>query len=607
MIHNELSWHRPPVRSRRSSIGGSALACLGTSLLAAPLGAQVSVSIDQAGPTISVPDTTSGVPITQGDILVAATLGPLPAPGPLPPPGIWITGGFGAGGPNAPGLGLLFHAGCVGAPPGAGCPAEVDALSYGVDWNLDPVVPYQPGGNLWFSVDEWAVGLIGNPFVPSTLTESAVGDAAADVFVEFGLIPGPLPPGAMGPLNAGAIDGDGTDSANLVTSPGLGLIEPTGPFPPPTPGDDVDALDVHSPLSQTLVFFSLDSGFPDPLTGLPNTGSAAAHGFVGGDVLVTPVPLPGVAPVLWASAMQLGLDLVAGPDTDDLDALVLWENGSGVFDPSQQPYDWATGATDMLLFSVRRGSAVIGAPDSFFGIPICEGDLLTTPFLGGVSPYPAIFVAAENLGLATMRGGLSDDLDGADSSRTPVFDCDLNGIEDAVDIALGFAGDANQDGAPDPCQLVTTPYCFGAACPCGNDSLTAGCLNGSGSGALMTASGTTVHALDDLVLTTSGVPPNQNGLFYMGPIAVKVPFANGHRCAAPGALGLFRYPIQNAGPAGILTLGPGIIATSCASFTPSGCIQPGFTWNFQAWYRDPLGPCGATFNFSSAVQATFVP
>jgi hypothetical protein len=262
----------------------------------------------------------------------------------------------------------------------------------------------------------------------------------------------------------------------------------------------------------------------------------------------------------------------------------------------------------MVLFSVRRGSALIGQPDSIFATPICEGDILTTPLLGGASPFPGIFIAAENLGLATMRGaGDSDDLDGADSSAAPVFDCDQDGLEDAVEIALGFVGDANMDGVPDPCQLITSPYCFGASCPCGNDSLISGCVNGTGIGALMTASGTTVHALDDLVLTTTGLTPNQNGIYYMGPIATVMPFGNGHRCASPGALGLFRYPIQNAGPSGTLTLGPGIIAYSCGTFTPNGCIQPGFTWNFQTWYRDPFGPCGATFNFSSAVQATFAP
>ncbi|MCF6329546.1 MAG: hypothetical protein L3J02_07095, partial [Henriciella sp.] len=55
-----------------------------------------------------------------------------------------------------------------------------------------------------------------------------------------------------------------------------------------------------------------------------------------------------------------------------------------------------TGDTDMVLFSVRRGSPVVGMPDSIFGIPIADGDILTTPLptsMGGVSPFPGIFCA----------------------------------------------------------------------------------------------------------------------------------------------------------------------------------------------------------------------
>jgi hypothetical protein len=70
-----------------------------------------------------------------------------------------------------------------------------------------------------------------------------------------------------------------------------------------------------------------------------------------------------------------------------------------------------------VLFSVRRGSALIGSPDSFSGIPIEEGDILTVPFMGpgAFSLFPAIYIGAEALGLATLRSvpGLqfADDLD----------------------------------------------------------------------------------------------------------------------------------------------------------------------------------------------------
>jgi hypothetical protein len=37
-----------------------------------------------------------------------------------------------------------------------------------------------------------------------------------------------------------------------------------------------------------------------------------------------------------------------------------------------------------------------------------------------------------------------------------------------------------------------------------------------------------------------------------------------------------------------------------------GQIEPGSTWNFQLWYRDPAGG-GSGFNLSDALSAPFTP
>ena len=71
---------------------------------------------------------------------------------------------------------------------------------------------------------------------------------------------------------------------------------------------------------------------------------------------------------------------------------------------------------DTLYFSVRRGSMVIGTPDSAFGMPIEEGDILMPPAAPGP---PALFIAAEALGLGTARSGTAgpfgpDDVDAID-------------------------------------------------------------------------------------------------------------------------------------------------------------------------------------------------
>lgn len=566
-------------------------------LLLAPLAAAQDplFSIDWHGPTIAAPDFAGGVPITEGDLL-APGLGTLTL-GPLSRPAIAVPHGAG-------GLGLL--PGCVGHPAGTPCPVEVDAVSRGLDALPKPVG--FAAGEIRFSTDVFAASLP-NGVAPNPTTELPVGDASADVWTNAApLPPGPLPPGGPFPT-VGTIDGDGMPSASAFAYPGLGLVEPNVPTPMPAHvGDTLDALDHGQPgFPASGVFFSLDPAFFDALTGLPHAGSAAAHGASGADVLHAPAP--GVFGGVWAPAPALGLDLV-GPD--DIDALWLAENGSGVFEPSLTPYDWAGGATDALLFSVRRGSAVIGMPDSIGGVPIEEGDILTTPlptFLGGVSPFPGIFVAAENLGLATVRsgapGGFGDDLNALDGLDGPIVDCNGNGIEDAVDIASGVSQDANLNGIPDECEEVGKPFCF---CPapgvCGNPDPTAGCANSTGAGGLLTASGGTSVGADDLVLTVSQLPANQFNVLFMGPSVVgATPLADGLRCVGGS---LWRYPAQQANASGT-TVYTNLVTYANGNFPPVGQIAAGSTWYFQDWFRDVPGPCGNGSNVTHAVAVTFTP
>ena len=599
--------HLPP-NLRSVPLAAAALGVLAPTPTAS---AQVSFSIDGHGPMIGFPDTFTVTPMTEGDILTPTLGGPpgfnFPSLAAPLPPGTSVSGGV----VPAPlgGLGLAGHAGCVGHMGGTPCPIEVDAMSYGLDFPLPPG-PTQPG-TFRFSVDEYAVGMP-VPAPPNIATEGALGaqfEAAADLFLDHGLPLGPLPPFASPPANTGFIDGDGLPNTAGVTYPGLGVVEPLPPGLPPQPGSNVDGFDqMEFPGALPFpAYFSLDGIFPDPLTGYPGHGTALFHAFSSADVLVTVAAFG--APVMFAPAPVLGLDLLAGPNSDDLDALALWENGSGAFEPSLMPYDWATGATDMLLFSVRRGSAVIGAPDSIFGIPIEEGDILTTPLLGGVSPFPGILIAAENLGIATLRSGTAgpfgDELDALDTSGAVLFDCNTNGREDALDIVTGFSTDANMDGIPDECQLIKTDYCFcSASAPCGNVDASAGCTNSSGVGALLSATGTSSVANDDLVLTMSSLPNNKFGIFFMGTSQVFAPFGDGHRCVGGQ---IFRYnPPINSGAGGSISLGP-IVGFSIANFVPAGHIMAGSTWNFQGWYRDPMGPCGSAFNLTNASGISFIP
>jgi hypothetical protein len=373
-------------------------------------------SIDGQSASIFRLDSFYNEPILESDILTPGDSG---APGPNTPsypprltfpPGMFIRNPPCATCPN-PGLDIE-------GKPSSFAFLELDALSYGKD-PLDTPFPKSVQPHYVFSVDEFAVGLPGTDL----RREGALGtqEASADTFITP---PKPVLPVSNTP-GSNYFFTDGNGEPNVNDMPGVGLIEPN----PPSlgtgfgldEGDNLDALDFDTSIldQQGPVYFSLDSAFDDPLEdgglGVPNYGSAAANGYVGGDVIVGyPSAFPGGPHALYAAAGILGLDQ-NGDDTDDLDALKLHENGVEGYQPSEIPFDWLTGVTDMLLFSVRRNSDIIGTLDSIFGIPIEEGDVLTTPCpADGILPSglvcagggaPGIFTAAEWLGLATVRSG----------------------------------------------------------------------------------------------------------------------------------------------------------------------------------------------------------
>ncbi|MEM9554108.1 MAG: hypothetical protein AAGC60_07605 [Acidobacteriota bacterium] len=358
------------------------------SLISVPAISQPSLSIDVQGP--------SAFPfgaLDPGGVLLATPAGcPTPAPGTLC---------------NSARLGLV---------PGNWEAAELDALSYGRDLlKLDNAWRWATRYCFAFSVDEWAIGDPAAPAPPNVATEGAFGNLEASADVQLTCVGpnspvAPLPP-AVVLGNRSWLDGNGCFPFGGA---GLGLVEPNPPFPGiPDKGDNLDAVDFRRPSSLNVaVYFSLDAKFVDPLEGPPiNTGTAPANGVFPGDVLISRCTGSfGVYARFW----QLGLG-----ERDDLDALILWDNGDNAYVPSKEPFDWLFGDTDQLIFSVRRGSPILGTPDSIFGIPIQEGDLLVPP-LGGVGA-PGIFLSAETLGLATVRSGtaekFSDDLDAASAQE----------------------------------------------------------------------------------------------------------------------------------------------------------------------------------------------
>jgi len=565
-------------RSRRFSprpFGSAvrALSLLGAALCgtAATARAQHTFSIDRRGPTNTMPDSMTGTCITPGDILAPAP--PAGAPAYAPPALLPPAKAIPAGMVPFPGLGIMTAGPCMCLPPPAMCPLELDALSYGTDFNPAGVLP-DLAGRWVFSVDEFAIGMPAG-LAPSVATEAAPGvfEAAADVFEALGVPPVPMPP----PLppgfgNTGLIDGNGLISPSGGRYPGVGLFEPLPPvMGPMAPGDNVDAIDLDTPFGTFPVYFSLDAAFFDPLRGVPNLGSAAANGFPPAAVLMTPAP--GAPPMVYAPPPPLGLDLF-GPGTDDLDALVLIENGIPMLQLGP--------GGDVLYYSVRRGSAVIGAPDSLLGLPIEPGDILTFPAVPGATP--SIYIAAEWLGLATMRMmgvPFGDDLDGLDCRGIP---------------ATGV------------------PFCIGdgfqVACACGNNGVAPnGCANTvSPGGANLNGAGAATIGASTVTLTTSGTRPTALCIVVQSPARIAaVPFGDGMRCfGAP----FIRMYTGNAVAGTFVApppLGPSIPARSAAAGAP---IPPLAARFYQTYYRDPpvfACPTPATFNVTNAFAIQWYP
>jgi hypothetical protein len=188
-------------------------------------------------------------------------------------------------------------------------------------------------------------------------------------------------------------------------------------------------------------------------------------------------------------------------------------------------------------------------------------------------------------------------------------DCNGNGILDSDDIASGRSLDGDGNAIPDECASPGSPFCFGVACPCGNHDPSAGCVNSTGSGALLSAGGSTNLAADDLAFVASNCPAQNSGLFFAGDLQLTPAVFVGDGLGCAGGFS-FRYP-----PRAVLADGTFALA-NLAEQSPPGFLTPGATRHFQAWTRDVLcgpppapcsTPCGANNNLTNAYSVTFTP
>jgi hypothetical protein len=84
----------------------------------------------------------------------------------------------------------------------------------------------------------------------------------------------------------------------------------------------------------------------------------------------------------------------------------------------------------------------------------------------------------------------------------------------------------------------------------------------------------------------------------MGANQISIAFGNGRQCASGQ---ITRFPL-------LFTDGSGNAAAAVDNTTAPalGNIVSGRTWNWQFWFRDPMGG-GAAFNTSNGLSVTYCP
>lgn len=153
-------------------------------------------------------------------------------------------------------------------------------------------------------------------------------------------------------------------------------------------------------------------------------------------------------------------------------------------------------------------------------------------------------------------------------------------------------------------QDVGDPYCFGNDCPCDNDDATAGCVNSTGSGALLAGNGSASISADDLTLCGTDMPKGALCLVLISAGQADLPFRDGKLCLAASSLSrLWKH--RNTNNKGKVCY-PRLVSTFLGQ---NRVILAGETWNFQLWYRDggSGSPCGAKANTTNALTVTFTP
>ncbi len=391
-----------------------------------------------------------------------------------------------------------------------------------------------------------------------------------------------------------------------------------------------------------------NDGIPDFAVGMPGASvNGANSGLVRVYSGISGVLLFEVLGQAIGERLGVSLDALGDVDGNGFDDILVGSYAAGAqilsgVDGSLIRSFTASSTSDYLGIAVRGIGDVTGdsVPD------VIVGAIQPTVFLPGGSGYALVLDSATGAEIHRFDGVSAGDRFGVDVDIAGDYNGDgqmdylvgsepsstssagyvqvLSGSDGALiatlvspsssstyGLALAYLGDINGDGTeefavsdPQESSLMLAAGRLtvesGVGNTCGSPSNYCTALpNSTGFPASISFLGSNSKFSNDLFLISTGLPPNQLGIFYYGAGMDSVPLGNGLRCVAnPG----YRMPVTHIGASGTTAW----MFDNNALPNPSPPITSGSTWYFQFWYRDPLAG-GASMNFSVALKIPFCP
>ncbi|MCA8978405.1 MAG: PPC domain-containing protein [Planctomycetes bacterium] len=260
---------------------------------------------------------------------------------------------------------------------------------------------------------------------------------------------------------------------------------------------------------------------------------------------------------------------------------------------------------------LSTGLFVSKADEDFYSVSVADGDSLTVDlFFSTATADIDVYLYDDLVGCGDLTSYLVRGFTGSDDESITWTNStgSVQSYYIQVVVWASSAGECNNYDMQITGSggVLATAFCFGdgtanvggglVGCPCSNESALGageGCKSSLGYGAILTASGTSIVANDDLVFTVSQARANQPSMLVQGSTLVAFPFKDGILCMG--------NPTERVEVVFTDATGSG---STVSSIVTNGNVLPGNLRYYQQWYRDPGGvsPCGNGSNFSNGLE-----